>query len=117
MSELYNSRKEQTKAPIARSALVYLIQVRVRIDTKDLRHMRCFFDVDGDGGPTKDLDGSECGTLVHMRQTALGLLAEIAAHTRHHEDHHRVTVQVRNPDGAPLYKASLTIEGTVLAPF
>ena len=73
--------------------------------------MRYFFDLDGEGGLTRDTDGMECGTLSDVRQKAMRLLAEVASDTRTSGDRLQLTTRVRDAKGAPVYQASLAIAG------
>jgi hypothetical protein len=73
--------------------------------------MRYYFDLDGDGGLTRDTDGMECGTLSDVRHKAIRLLAEIAGGTHACGDRLHLTTRVRDAKGAPVYQASLAIAG------
>jgi hypothetical protein len=78
--------------------------------------MRYFFDLIDDRDITEDSDGVECETFDQMRHKAMTLLAEVAAHTSHKSNVHRLSVQVHDGLNKPCYRATLTIEGEAAHP-
>jgi len=73
--------------------------------------MRYYFDLAGEGSSIKDNDGLECSSIAQMRAKAMSILGEIAADIEPADNRIRLLMNVRDAQGAPVYTASLLIEG------
>ena len=78
---------------------------------------RFFFDIHDDTGSHIDADGHEFGSLDQVRKEAQRLLPDIARHELPEDgDRRSYVVLVRDENGQPVYSATLTYAGVILAP-
>jgi hypothetical protein len=76
---------------------------------------RFFFDLH-DGHWDRDDVGTECADVEHAIQQAKRTLPAMALdQLPHDEDRHTVTMLVTDEDGRPVYTATLTYSGLLLA--
>jgi hypothetical protein len=68
---------------------------------------RYFFDLDRDGQFVPDDVGVEFGSFPEVRDEAVKALTEVVSGELLPDNHHAVTIVVRDEDGAIVFRASL----------
>jgi len=69
-----------------------------------------YFDVDDNGIPYPDDQGTECSDFAQVKKEAITALVEMIRDTLPDGDHHRLSIKVRDDGGALVLQVALHFE-------